>query len=303
VTRTPKDIGASVRARLLRLARERGEDFQLLLTRYANERLLYRLAQSSHGARFVLKGAALFTMWTGKPHRATRDIDLLGFGDPSEAHARSVFAEVIALDAGDDGVRFDAGALEVEPIREDQEYGGVRVSITARVTSARVRLQIDVGFGDAVTPEATVVEFPSILGFPAPRLRACPRETVVAEKLEAIVQLGLANSRMKDLYDLAVLARMFEFNGDVLVRAIRATFERRKTPLPAAMPPALTTAFSTDTAKITQWTAFVRKSGAADAGDLTETVAMIAAFVKKPLLAASGEVTFTVRWPAGGPWT
>lgn len=303
MTRTPKDIGASVRARLLRLARERGEDFQLLLTRYANERLLYRLAQSSHGARFVLKGAALFTMWTGKPHRATRDIDLLGFGDPSEAHARSVFAEVIALDAGDDGVRFDAGALEVEPIREDQEYGGVRVSITARVTSARVRLQIDVGFGDAVTPEATVVEFPSILGFPAPRLRACPRETVVAEKLEAIVQLGLANSRMKDLYDLAVLARMFEFNGDVLVRAIRATFERRKTPLPAAMPPALTTAFSTDTAKITQWTAFVRKSGAADAGDLTETVAMIAAFVKKPLLAASGEVTFTVRWPAGGPWT
>ena len=175
---------------LLRLAKDRGEDFQLVLLRYLNERLLFRLAASRHGPRFVLKGAALFTLWTGKPHRATRDIDLLGFGDPGEAHLREVFAEVLATAGQDDGVTFDLASLQVGPIREGQEYGGVRVEVIARVTSAQVPLQIDIGFGDAITPEATMVEFPPLLDFPAPRLRAYPRETVVAEKLDAMVQLG-----------------------------------------------------------------------------------------------------------------
>lgn len=149
MTKSPKDMGASVRARLLRLARERGEEFQLVLTRYANERLLYRLARSEHGSHFVLKGAALFTLWTGEPHRATRDVDLLGFGDPSEDQIRSVFADVLAVEVDDDGVRFDASALAVGPIREEQEYGGVRVVLAAHVSGAKVRLQIDIGFGDA----------------------------------------------------------------------------------------------------------------------------------------------------------
>jgi predicted nucleotidyltransferase component of viral defense system len=230
VTKTPTNIGASVRARLLGLARHRGDDFQLLLTRYANERLLYRLGKSHHGSRFVLKGAALFTLWTGKPHRATRDVDLLGFGDPSVPHVRSVLTEVLSLDVGDDGVAFDVGSLEVGPIREEQEYGGVRAIVVARLASARVRLQIDIGFGDAITPAAVEVEFPTLLDFPPPRLRAYPPATVVAEKLEAMVQLGIANSRMKDFYDIVVLSRMFEFDGQLLVQAIRATFERRKTP-------------------------------------------------------------------------
>ncbi len=198
MTKVPTNIGASVRARLLALARKRGEDFQLLLTRYVNERLLYRLSVSSHCRHFILKGAALFTLWTGKPHRATRDLDFLGFGDPSEAHVRAMFTEVLALQVPDDGVIFEAESLEVGPIREDQEYGGVRLLLAARVTSARVRLQIDVGFGDAITPSAAEAEFPPLLDFPAPRLRAYPRETVIAEKLEAMVQLGIANSRMKD---------------------------------------------------------------------------------------------------------
>jgi predicted nucleotidyltransferase component of viral defense system len=240
MTKTPpKDIGASVRARLSRLSRERGEDFQLVLTRYANERLLFRLASSRHAQRFVLKGAALFTLWTGKPHRATRDLDLLGFGEPGVDHVRGVFAEVLALDVADDGVRFDLGSLAVGLIREEQEYGGVRVELVARITNAQVRLQVDVGFGDAITPEASVVEFPPLLDFPAPRLRAYPRETVVAEKLEAMVQLGMANSRMKDFYDVAVLARDFDFDGALLARAMRATFERRKTPLPTSRSPTL----------------------------------------------------------------
>jgi hypothetical protein len=304
VTKGPKkDIGASVRARLLRLARDRGEDFQLLLTRYANERLLYRLAQSSYGTRFVLKGAALFTLWTGQPHRATRDLDLLGFGEPSVDEMRKVFGQVLGLDVGDDGVVFDPSALDVGLIREEQAYGGIRIVTRARLTTAQVRLQIDVGFGDAVTPESLVVDFPALLDFPAPRLRAYPRETVVAEKLEAMVQLGLANSRMKDFYDLVVLSRLFEFDGQLLARAIHATFERRKTPLPVGLPIPLTSEFASDPIKNTQWIAFVRKTAASDASDLRATIDAVARFVEEPLAAAGSAPQWLAHWPAGGPWT
>ncbi|NNL85015.1 MAG: nucleotidyl transferase AbiEii/AbiGii toxin family protein, partial [Myxococcales bacterium] len=302
MTKSPKDIGASVRARLLRLARERGEDFQLLLTRYANERLLYRLASSEYGSHFVLKGAALFTLWTGAPHRATRDVDLLGFGDPNEDQIRSVFADVLAVEVNDDGVRFDASTLEVGPIREEQEYGGVRVHLAARVTSAKVRLQIDVGFGDVITPEAVAVDFPTLLDFPAPKLRAYPRETVVAEKLEAMVKLGQANTRMKDFYDLAALSETFAFEGALLVRAIGATFARRRTPLPSGLPVALTSEFTEDPAKSTQWRAFLRKSGAPSRGELREVVATIARFVEEPLTAAAAEAPFAKHWAPGGLW-
>jgi hypothetical protein len=284
--RAATDIAASVRARLLRLAHERGEDFQLVLTRYANERFLFRLASSTHAQRFVLKGAALFTVWTGKPHRATRDLDLLGFGDPGEDHMREVFVEVLGFDAPDDGVRFDVATLVVGPIREDQEYGGVRAEFLARVKNAQVRMQVDVGFGDAITPEPTVVEFPPLLDFPAPRMRAYSRETVVAEKLEAMVKLGMANTRLKDFYDVAVLARDFAFDGDQLARAIRATFERRKTPLPMATPVALTAAFAEDPVKLTQWSGFVRKANVRDAGTLAQTIAAVREFVAAPLAAA-----------------
>jgi predicted nucleotidyltransferase component of viral defense system len=299
---TTKDIGASVRARLLRLARERGEDFQLILTRYANERLLFRLTSSNHAEQFVLKGAALFTLWTGKQHRATRDLDLLGFGDPGEDHMRAIFLEVLTLDVDDDGVRFDLDSLAVGPIREEQAYGGVRIEVVARLTTARVRLQVDVGFGDAITPEAIVVEFPPLLDFPAPRLRAYPRETVVAEKLEAMIQLGMANSRMKDFYDIAVIARDYDFEAETLSRAIRATFERRQTWLPTTLPVALTATFADDPTKRTQWTGFVRKAGVRDAHSLAETVAAVAEFVASPLLAAANAVEYNASWRAGGPW-
>jgi hypothetical protein len=300
VTKRPlNDAGTSVRARLLRIAHERGEDFQLLLTRYANE----RLASSPHSSRFVLKGAALFTVWTGKPHRATRDLDLLGYGEPGVGPVRATFAEVLRFDVGDDGVQFDLDSLRVGLIREEQEYGGVRVEVIARITSAQVRLQVDVGFGDAITPEATVVDFPALLDFPAPRLRAYPRETVIAEKLDAMVQLGMANSRMKDFYDVALLARDFDFDGDLLIRAIRATFERRKTSLPTTLPVALTTTFAEDPTKKTQWSGFVRKTGIRNAGSLAETVAVVVAFIERPLRAAANGVFDGVRWRAAGPWT
>jgi hypothetical protein len=219
MTEKPKNVGASVKAQLLSLARKRGDDYQLLLTRYANERLLYRLAVSPYASHFVLKGAALFTLWTGQPHRATRDIDLHGTGDPTEAHVRDVVSGVIAQAVEDDGVVFDSASLTVAPIREDQAYGGVRVTLVARIDSAQIRLQIDVGFGDIITPDAIPAEFPALLGFPAPHLLVYPRETAVAEKLEAIVQLGMANSRMNDFYDIVALATLFEFDGQPHLRA------------------------------------------------------------------------------------
>lgn len=302
MTRGPTDVGASVRARLLDLARARGEDFQLVLTRYANERLLFRLASSQHAERFVLKGASLFTLWNGEPHRATRDLDLLGFGDPDEEHIRRIFAEIAALDVPDDGVHFDVGTLTAGPIRADEEYGGVRIELVALVKIARVRLQVDVGFGDAITPEAGVVDFPALLDFPAPRIRVYPRETVVAEKLEAITQLGLANSRMKDFYDVAVLARDFDFEGELLTRAIRATFDRRKTPVPTAIPVGLSAEFAADPSKTTQWHGFVRKANVRDAGTLPETIAAVWAFAGTPLSAAAGGARSPGMWRAGGPW-
>jgi hypothetical protein len=297
----PKDIDASVRGRLLRIATDRGEDFQRVLTAYANERLLFRLAQSPHASRFVLKGAALFTVWTGRPYRMTRDVDLLGFGEPSAENVRRVFAEVLAMPVAD-GVRFDLKTLQAGLIREEQQYGGVRVELVARLTTAQVRLQIDVGFGDAITPEAVVVDYPALLDFAAPRLRAYPRETFAAEKFEAMVQLGMANSRMKDFYDLAILAREFDFEGQLLARAFRATFERRQTRLPSTRPVALTEAFSADPSKRTQWSAFTRKAGIENADDLSRTVTAIAGFVDVPLTAARTGEAITQRWKAGGPW-
>jgi hypothetical protein len=229
-------------------------------------------------------------------------MDLLGFGEPSVERLRAIFTEVIALDVDDDGVVFDASSLKVEPIREDQLYGGIRLVMTARITNAQVRLQVDVGFGDAVTPEAQSVEFPPLLDFPAPQLRAYPKETVVAEKLEALVQLGLANTRMKDFYDLVALSNLFEFEGQLLASAISATFARRGTTLPAGTPTAFSTEFTGDSIKNVQWTAFVKKAGITGAADLRATMDLVELFVGPPLRAASSAQTFGAHWSPPGPW-
>lgn len=213
---------------------------------------------------------------------------------------------MLAVEVPDDGITFDAASIQVGPIRPEDEYGGLRVQLDAQLSGAKVRLQVDVGFGDAITPGPTEVEVPALLDFPPPRLKArlkaYPRETVVAEKLNAMADLGLANSRMKDFYDLAVLGEKFTFDGAVLVQAIRATFERRRTPLPHGRLVALTPAFATDTSKIQQWTAFVKRTGAADAGDLATTFAAVAAFLEGPLHAAAANTALTATWPPGGPW-
>ena len=253
----PRDIGASVRARLLTLARQKGQAFDLLLTRYANERLLHRLSLSSHRNRFVLKGAMLLTTWFDDPHRPTRDMDFLGYGD-SEPNAMLItFREICAIEV-DDGIVFDADALCVQLIREELEYGGLRLRTTGALAGARIPVIIDIGFGDAIEPGIEEVDLPVLLDLPQPRLRVYARETVIAEKFQAMVMLGLINSRMKDFYDVWILSRSYEFDEDRLSRAIAATFERRGTAIPLEVPMALTQDFAADAGKQRQWAAFVR---------------------------------------------
>lgn len=271
------NMGASVRAKLLNQSRASGQPFDLILVRFALERLLYRLSISAHAVRFILKGAMLLTTWFDDPLRPTRDLDLLGFGDPDPDAMRATFAEIIAVEV-DDGVLFDAASLRVDRIREAVDYGGVRLKAVADVDCARVPVAIDVGFGDALEPGAEVLDYPTLLNQPAPKLRAYARETVIAEKFQAMVALGRANSRMKDFYDIWLLATTFAFEDDRLVRAIKATFDRRETVIPDQLPDALTPHFGKDPAKVQQWEAFKRDLGA-DPGSLTDVCAALASFL------------------------
>jgi hypothetical protein len=293
---------ASVLARLLALARQRGDDYNLLLNRFAIERLLARLGTSRHADRFLLKGALLFTLWYDTPHRPTRDADLLGFGSDDAQSLTATFREVADIDM-DDGVVFDPVSVRAGAIREDNIYGGTRIQLVARIGSARCPLQVDVGFGDAVTPAPQSVAYPVLLSdFQAPALRAYPVYTVIAEKYQAMVALGQANSRMKDFFDLAVIARRTELDGATLAAAISATFSRRQTALPAERPLALTPRFSEDPAKLLQWQAFVRKNRL-DAPSLGQTIALLDSLLWAPTEVAVARSGATATWdPHSGRW-
>ena len=300
--RPPTNVAASVKTRLLTLARANGEDFNYILTRYALERLLVRLMRSAHGDGFLLKGAMLFRAWSPRLHRPTRDLDLLGRGAPDLDRLAATFRDVAVAEVDADGVTFDAATVRAARIKEDADYEGVRVTLTGSLGSARLDLQIDIGFGDVVTPAATEIEFPTLLGPEPIRILAYPRETVVAEKVHAMVHLGIANSRMKDFFDLWFLSREFAFDGSVVSAAIRATFERRGTPIPSAPPIALTTSFSTDAGKTAQWRAFLARGLARDLALIT-VVDVIAEFVLPPLVAAREARPLAARWTPGGPWS
>jgi predicted nucleotidyltransferase component of viral defense system len=250
-----KNLGASIRARLLSLSQSNGQPFDLLLTRFVLERLLYRLSQSSHRDKFVLKGAMLLTTWIDNRQRGTRDLDFLGFGPNGGDAMLKVFREILS-ESLSDGVSFDLEALRLDTIREDLEYGGLRIRTRATVGGAVIPVVVDIGFGDATEPGVEELDYPVLLDFPAPRIRAYARETVIAEKLQAMVALGDANSRMKDFYDIWILSKSASFEGDRLARAIAATFARRKTPIPDGLPRALTVEFASQPAKRAQWSAF-----------------------------------------------
>lgn len=255
-----RDRAASVRARLLNVAKATGTDFNLVLVRFALERLLFRLSTSAHSDRFVLKGALLFTLWYDLPHRATRDADLLGFGPSDTGSMASVFRDIASV-AADDGIVFDPASVRVGVIRKDAGYGGVRVTLNGKLANARCVAQVDVGFGDAVTPGPTDAVYPVLLDdLPAPRLRTYPVYTVVAEKLHAIVVLGMVNSRLKDYLDLVVIMEREALDEPTLALAIAATFQRRGTALPNAPPVGLSDEFALDPTRIALWQSLLKKN-------------------------------------------
>ncbi len=246
-------LARSVQTRLAQHAKVINTDPNLVLTRYAVERFLYRLSRSPHVDRFVLKGALLMLAWLGDALRPTRDADLLGFGDLSDEALGQIFAEVCKVDVEPDAMVYLAETVRVEPIRAEDAYGGQRITLDATLGAARLRVQMDVGIGDAVVPPAAWLDYPSLLDFPRPRLRAYSAETVIAEKFHAIVLLGLRNSRMKDYFDLYALSREDAGNVTQVDAAIVATFERRRTPLPDTWPLGLSDEFARDAAKLAQW--------------------------------------------------
>jgi len=273
-----------------------------MLSAFAIERLLYRLGASPHHAeRFVLKGATLFRLWPIGGHRATWDLDLFGRGASGVADVTRDLRALCTIE-GKDGIIFDSASVRGEDIRAAERYEGVRVRLEARLADARIPMQVDVGFGDAIVPAPQRARYPTLLDHPAPRLLVYPREAVVAEKLEAICSFGVTMSRMKDFYDIHILATSFNFGGETLAEAVRSTFERRLTPIPDTEPVSLTREFLTAPERDIQWRAFLRRSrlaGPLNAGDLVDG---LRAFLVPVLWAASHGEPFGMVWCAGGPW-
>lgn len=255
-----QDLAASVRARLLAIAKAEQTDFNAVLVRYALERFLYRLSLSAHADRFVLKGAMLFNLWYAMPHRPTRDVDLLGFGSSDLAAIAQTFREIVSVPA-EDGMVFDAASVQVDEIRKSAGYAGARVLVSAELARARCKTQIDIGFGDAITPGPVDATYPVLIAdFSPPQLRTYPVYTVVAEKLHAIALLGMTNSRLKDYLDLWVLLDRETLDIDTLASAIAATFARRETPLTTELPIGLSEEFAEDATRQALWAAFLRKN-------------------------------------------
>lgn len=303
MTRAHEGLPVSIQVRLARHARELGMDPNHVLTRFAAERFLYRLSRSPFSERFVLKGALLMLVWLGETVRPTRDADLLGFGDITEQSLAQIFTDVCRLEVEPDGLEFLPSSIRVSAIRAEDPYGGLRATLEARLGKARLRVQADVGIGDAVSPDPVWLEYPALLDFPRPRLRAYRPETAIAEKLHAMVVLGEANSRMRDFFDVHALAQHQPFEGDVLARALRATFERRRTPIPEALPLALTPAFAAVREKQVQWQGFLRRiGGLAAPQELATVVEEIATFLEPAIAGARGGKMLRSAWPPGGPW-
>ncbi|HRK38621.1 MAG TPA: nucleotidyl transferase AbiEii/AbiGii toxin family protein [Burkholderiaceae bacterium] len=288
-----QNLAASVRARLLAIAKAEQTDFNAVLVRYALERFLYRLGQSAHADSFVLKGAMLFNLWYAMPHRPTRDVDLLGFGASDLESIARAFREIVSVPA-EDGMVFDAASVSVEEIRKSAGYAGARVWVSAELACARCKVQVDIGFGDAVTPGPVDATYPVLLADSAPpQLRTYPVYTVVAEKLHAIVLLGMTNSRLKDYLDLWILLDREVLDAGILASATAATFTRRGTPLPTELPIGLSDEFASDASRQALWAAFLRKNALAvmSLGD------MVGALRKKlhPALANAAANTSDLR--------
>jgi len=297
-----KDVAASVHRRLLNVARQANRPFNDLLQYYADERWLYRLSQSQYSERFILKGALMLLVWDTPVRRPTRDIDLLGRVSNDLESIRSAISEVCRTAVEEDGLVFDADNVTTERITEDADYEGVRARFRGHLGNSRIAMQIDIGFGDEITPGPVGIVYPTILDHPSAELRAYNRETAVAEKLEAMVKLGELNSRMKDFFDIWLLAEHFEFDGQTLAECVRRTFQQRQTQLHPE-PICLTEGFSIDLAKTDQWEALVRRGRLSDAPTgFPKVVEHVRAFLRPLMSAIAEEQDVDMRWPPGGPW-
>ena len=304
MTRGPlRNVGASVRARLLERSRDTGEGFQFLLQRYGAERFLHRLGESPYRERFVLKGAMLLALWSEAIYRPTRDLDLTGYGSALPDDIRSAIRDICAIPVADDGIVFNCEALTLESIRGQDEYDSIRTRFDAVLDGARIRMRIDIGFGNAIQPPPIDAHYPALLDVPRPRIRVYPREAVVAEKLHAMVVLDERNSRYKDFYDLHALVRHFAFEGERLVRAVSATFERRRTTISGNLPVALTPRFYADTGRMEQWRNYLNRNELpgtpSDFGVIGER---LLSFFGEPWDAIARGSRFAGHWSAGGPW-
>lgn len=298
-----KNMSASVRSRLLNLARSTGRDFQELTVRYAVERFLARLVESEHRDRFILKGAMLYIPWNLDDKRTTMDLDLLGFGSPDLENLSQAFRQICEVEIADDGLTFDRESVTATPIREESVYDGVRVVVRVALGTMLIRLQVDVGFGDQIVPEPQPSEFPALLALHGPVIRLYSPETVIAEKFNAMVLLGMANSRMKDYFDIWMLSRNFVVEGAVLREAIRQTFAKRQTALPEAEPIGLSDEFSSNESKRLQWQGFVRRQRKQDSlPDLTEIVAVIRGFLMPIVTGIAATAPPAMTWTPDQGW-
>ncbi len=297
---SPKNMSASVRQRLLNRARSDHRPFNELLQYYAMERFLYRLSQSVHADRFILKGALMLRVWRSPELRPTMDIDMLGRTSNEEADIVAQIQDILTVDVETDGLAFDPDSIQTERITEDADYEGIRIRFLCALGTARINMQIDIGFGDIVYPEPEESDLPTMLNFPAPRLLCYSRESSIAEKLEAMVKLGMLNSRMKDFYDIWLLSRQFDFDGAKLAEAIRLTFERRGTELPAEIE-AFTESFIE--AKQTQWAAFRKRLGQDHVpASFRKIAASVDSFLSPIVVVLSSGRPIPTNWAAPGPW-
>jgi predicted nucleotidyltransferase component of viral defense system len=297
-----ENIAASVHQRLLNKAKEFSRPFNELLQYYAIERFIYRLSMTAHAKRFILKGALMFRVWNAPVSRSTRDIDFLGRIDNSTEAIAAAMKVACEKKVKADGMTFDSKTVTATIITEGADYAGVRVRLRGNLGNARISLQVDIGFADVVFPDAAEIAYPTILDFPAPNLKGYSMESTIAEKLQAMVKLGILNSRMKDFYDIWLLSHQFDFKGLTLATAIERTFGNRKTAL-SAEPEVFQSSFSEDITKQAQWRAFVRRARLEDTPmDFNEVVAGIRDFLYPILKALAEKQRFQKKWTSPGPW-
>lgn len=298
-----KNIKASIRARLQNKAKGANRPFSEVLQYYGMERFLYRFSRSKYADKFILKGALMFMVWQVPQRRTTLDIDFLARYDNQVATIEDVIKRVCQVPVDSDGLVFDPATVKGRKIKEDADYEGVRVKFRGFLERSRIAMQIDVGFGDVIYPKFKIIDYPVILGFPRPRLKGYPAESVVSEKFEVMVKLGLLNSRMKDFYDIWLMMRQFDFKGSNLVGALKRTFKHRKTSIPEDRPLFAEEIYDEKSDRQTLWKAFLKKGDIKHVPEKLSAVAReIEAFLIKPLDAINKRRAFNEKWKAPGPW-